>query len=99
MELNFNELKRATMKITLADEAQTVLHIKVPTKHIFDEFKNAKNGNQDEYYRLSYTLLNHNVENKTFTQDEIEKMFDYQDVVMLVVSYTQFMREIGNQKN
>ena len=97
MELNLKELKRLTMKVTLNDD--TVVNVKIPTKHIFDELKSAKSADPNEYYRMAFTILNHNTENKKFTKDEIETMFDYQDVVMLVVSYGNFCREIANSKN
>lgn len=98
MELNFNQLKKSTMKVTLADKDNTVINIKVPTKYIFDEFKNSKET-PDDYYHLANIILNHNIEHKEFTEEEINKIFDYSDTIRLIDAYSVFIQEIVNQKN
>lgn len=96
MELNFNQLKKSYLKITLRDKDETVINIGAPTKRIYDEFKNAT---EEDLYPLCTTLLNNNKEHKEFTEDEIEKMFDYEDAKLLVKEYAVFINLINKQKN
>lgn len=96
MELNFNQLKKTYLKITLNDKDQTVINVGAPTKKVYDMFLHAT---EEQLYEVCTAVLNTNKEHKEFTQEEIESLFDYEDAKYLIKEYTVFTNMISKQKN
>lgn len=96
MEINFNNLKKSYLKVTLRDKDKTVLNIGSPTKKIYDDFKSAR---EEDLYPLCTTLMNYNKEHKEFTEAEVEQLLDYEDAKFLIAQYVNFINLIANQKN
>lgn len=106
--LNFNTIKKETFKLTLPDKDQTVINLLPPTKNMINKFlmmdKALKNEtNQDkqmsDVYEIIAELMSINVEKKTFTGKQIEKMLEIEHIMAFFTEYTKFIKGIKNQKN
>lgn len=106
--LNFNKVKKQFMTVTLADENETTLLIGTPTKKTLEEFLSIKDylgkGDQnadvmDEFYALCAKIMSHNKNGKTITKEFVESIFDFEDIVIFIQAYTEFIQEVTSQKN
>ena len=106
--LNFNTLKKKTMTVILPDENKTTLLLKGPTKELVDEFTSIQNFMDEdsanveaisELYAICAKILSRNKNGIEITQAEVSSMFDFEDILLLLKSYTEFIREITNSKN
>lgn len=106
--LNFNNLKKRYFTVTLADEKETTLMISTPTKEIMDEFialkdsltaENMGEDAIDELYGLCAKIMSRNKGGIKITQKELSQMFDFEDVIIFIRSYTEFINELTNSKN
>lgn len=104
--LDFNKVKKQYLTVKLADEDQTTLLITTPTKKTLEEFINIRDlvndGNadvMDEFYEITAKIMSHNLNKKQITKEYIENNFDFEDIIIFIQAYTEFIREITNQKN
>lgn len=104
---NFNSLKKKTMTVILPDERKTALIIGVPSKSIMDEiisiYENLDENNgyevMETVYDLYSKILNGNKNNIKITPEQIEEMFDFEDVLLFIKSYVKFINEVTGTKN
>lgn len=106
--LNFNELKKKYFTVILPDDKKTTLRIGTPTKAIFDEFTSIKDtlegdGVEDEalneLYNICAKLLSHNKGGIKISRDEVAELFDFEDIIIFIRAYTDFISEVTNSKN
>ena len=106
--LNFNNIKKRYFTVTLADEKETTLMICTPTKAIMDEFISMKDslGSEDmaedaidELYELCTKIMNRNKGGIKIAKKDLEEMFDFEDIILFIRSYTEFINELTNSKN
>ena len=106
--LNFNKIKKNYFTVTLADEKETTLMICTPTKEIMDEFIALKDSLDDEkmekdaiteLYELCTKIINRNKGGIKITRKELEAMFDFEDIILFIRAYTEFINELTNSKN
>lgn len=106
--LNFNNLKKKFLTVTLADEENTTLMLTTPTKAVLDSFialKDTITGDEledetlDELYSICAKILSRNKAGKVITKEKVEEMFDFEDVLTLIRSYTEFISEVTSGKN
>lgn len=105
--LDFNKLKKKFMTVTLADENNTVLMINTPTKAIMDGFlamrdslsEDMENDALDELYDIVARIMSHNRNGKKFTKEEVQELFDYEDIIIFIRAYTEFINEVIDAKN
>lgn len=106
--LNFNNIKKRYFTVTLADENETTLMISTPSKSIMDEFISMKDslGSEnmgedaiDELYELCTKIMNRNKGGIKIAKKDLEDMFDFEDIVLFIRSYTEFINELTNSKN
>ena len=108
--LNFNNVKKQFMNVTLADEAKTVLLITMPNKALIDEFVGLHTTlkadvgeiNGDELsvmYGLVAKLMSNNKAKKTITTEYLETLFDFEDLILFINAYTEFINDVVSQKN
>lgn len=104
--LDFNKVKKRYFTVTLPDE--TTLMIVTPTKEIMDEFINMKDSLKaenmgddaiDELYELCTKIMNRNKGGIEITKKVLEKMLDFEDIILFIRSYTEFISELANSKN
>lgn len=106
--LNFNNIKKRYFTVTLADEKETTLMICTPTKAIMDEFISMKDslGSEDmgedaidALYELCTKIMNRNKGGIKIAKKDLEEMFDFEDIILFIRSYTEFINELTNSKN
>ena len=109
--LDFNNLKKRYLTVTLADEKKTTLFLRVPTKAIMDEFISIQTsldaineGETDqsvmgELYRICAKVLSANKNGIAISQKSLEENFDFDDIMIFLNAYTEFIGEIVNSKN
>lgn len=105
--LNLNKVKKQVFTLTLPDEDETVLLITTPTKTTLEEFiaiKDNMTAEEDEkaldaMYDIVAKIMSHNRNKIQVTPKMLEACMDFEDLILFVNSYTEFIREVTNQKN
>ena len=102
--LNFNTLKRKTMTIIMNDEEQTKLSICVPKKEMLDNMIALKDVKENEesvnmLYEVCAELINNNREGKAYTVEELKEMLEFEDLLVFVQYFTDFINEVQSSKN
>ena len=106
--LDFNKIKKRYLTVTLADENETTLMICTPTKAIMDEFIGMKDSLSaenmgddaiDELYEICTKIMNRNKGGIKIAKKDLEEMFDFEDIILFIRSYTDFISELTNSKN
>ncbi len=106
--LNFNKLKKQYMTVTLPDEKETVLMIGTPTKRILDEFidlqtmvedNTVENDVLDRMFDLCAKIMSFNKGGVKITKEFLADIFDFEDIMIFIHAYTEFISEVTNSKN
>lgn len=106
--LDFNKLKKQYLTVTLADEDKTVLMISTPTKNILDDFlamteslKDENIGEEaiDELYNIVAKILSRNKGGIEITPNKVKNTMDFEDVIIFIRAYTDFISEVSGSKN
>ena len=105
--LDFNKIKKRYFTVTLADENNTTLMISTPTKEIMDEFIGMKDSLGDTIgddaidmlYELCAKIMNRNKGGIKIIKDDLVKIFDFEDIIVFIQAYTNFINELTNSKN
>ena len=106
--LDFNKNKKRYWTVTLPDDEKTVLLICTPTKAVFDELvtmKNALEGEElaegaiDDLYEICAKILSRNKAGKVVTVEFVQELFDFEDIIVFIHGYTEFVHEVAGTKN
>ena len=106
--LNFNNLKKRYLTVTLPDEKETTLLVTTPTKAVLDQLIAMKDSlgdddmNEDaleDLYDICAKILSRNKAGHIIRKEELENMFDFEDIIILVREYTNFINEVTSSKN
>lgn len=105
MELNLSQIARPVMKVTLPDEAETVVHILSPVKYKAEQalkrFPNLFQGavTMQEIRSFAAQLLSDNREGVVFDEAYCEKYLSDDDIGTFLLSYSRFVKGIETEKN
>lgn len=106
--LNFNSIKKQYLTVTLPDAKKTTVMIGTPTKAILTEFINmsesltdATEQDQimDELYKVCAKIMNRNKGGVVITAELLEECLDFEDIMIFINSYSEFIKEITSSKN
>lgn len=109
--LNLNTAKRPVFALTLMDEEETTIHVKVPSMDLFNELKASaaeldrlNDGDpeaEDMIYDLTARLLSCNRENLKVTAEELRGKYnlELEDLLLVYGSYMGFLADIKTEKN
>lgn len=105
--LDFNTLKKQTFTITLPDKKKTVLLLTIPDKKTFTRFSELKDTlanseNEDivdELYSVVGEIMSHNKAGKKITGEYLSGLLDFEDLIIFVQGYREFISGITNSKN
>lgn len=106
--LNFNNTKKQYLTVILPDEKKTTLLVGTPKKAIFDELvamQSVIESNSltadvlDDLYNIVAKILSANKLGKVITKEAVSELFDYEDITLFILSYTDFISEVANSKN
>lgn len=111
MELNLNTVQRPTLDLTLMDEEQTVLRVKMPTLDMFKEMQNTasaldgvEDGDKDSVdalYEMLAKLLSCNRDRIKVTATELRGKYniDLESAILVFRAYVDFITSITRAKN
>lgn len=111
MELNLNTVQRPTLDLTMMDDEQTVLRIKVPTLDQFkevqamsDSLDGVEDGDKesiDALYEVLSRLLSCNRDYVKVTAEELRGKYkmDLEDAILVFRAYVNFIKSISSAKN
>ena len=106
--MDFNKNKKSFWTVTLPDEKKTVLLIGTPTKAVFDELVAVKDALGDDtesaeaindLYEVSAKIMSRNKTGHVVTVEMLQSLFDFEDIVMFLHGYTEFVHEVAGSKN
>ncbi len=104
--LDFTSREKKFLTVKLSEN--TTVFLRTPKKALYTELKNLKTrlenkddvtDEYDEILSITRKILSENVQKKTFTQDEVEEMFDIDDAACLITEYTKFIGGILSNPN
>ena len=108
--LNFNNIKKTYMTITLPDEKNTKLMLMTTTKSIMDRLMAMEEfittgidevgpGVLDDLYKVCADIMNRNKGGRKITSDYISEILDFEDLVIFFNSYLEYVGGIADSKN
>ena len=108
--LNFNNVRKQYLNVTLADENNTVLMIGTPTKAVMNDIVLLRSGLEnlgedandealDDLYAVCARIMSRNKAGKKITKEYLEEIFDFEDIIIFFHAYVEFVSELSNSKN
>lgn len=109
--LNFNNVKKRYLTVTLPDEQKTMLMIGTPTKAIMDNLILLKSGIEaleedetnpealDDLYNACAKIMSRNKSGIKITTEYLSELFDFEDILLFFSTYMNFLSELTNVKN
>lgn len=110
--LNFRNFNQPTLPINMNDAEETLFTITAPTVElverleanqdaIIEVFSRGNNESLEELWKLTADLISCNREKRQVTVDELKGRYgmSYQMLLAFFIAYTEFIDEIGNEKN
>lgn len=109
--LNFNNIKKRYLTVTLADEKQTTLFIGTPTKAVMDELiclqseletladDETNTEAMGDLYRACARVMSRNKAGISISPEYLAEVFDFEDILIFFNAYMDFLGEITNEKN
>lgn len=109
--LNFNNVKKRYLTVTLADEKKTILMIGTPTKAIIDDLLLLQSSLEavkddetnaeavDDLYLSCAKVMSRNKGGIKVTKEFLETLFDFEDIMLFFSAYMDFVEEVTNAKN
>lgn len=106
--LDFNKTKKRYWTVTLPDDKKTVLLISTPTKAVFNELISMKNALEsaemaesaiDDLYEICAKIMSRNKTGRVVTVEYVQEIFDFEDIILFVHGFTEFVHEVAGTKN
>lgn len=110
--LDFNAIDRPVLKLTMADDARTVIRVSTPTEGLVEELQATTPKLQEAFkaggaesigmcYNLAARLISCNLDFVDVTAEELIKTYriDLQGLIVFYSAYMEFINEISNAKN
>lgn len=109
--LNFNNVKKRYLTVTLADENKTTLMIGTPTKAIMDDLILLQSSLEtiqedetnvdatDDLYLACAKVMSRNKGGVKVTKEFLENLFDFEDIMIFFTAYMDFISEVTDAKN
>ena len=106
--LNFNNVKKEYLTITLRDENKTTIMVGTPTKSDLTElaimYENLKGGENDidqidDLYNLCAKLMNRNKGGIKITAEHLSECMDVEDIMLFINAFMSFVNDLANAKN
>lgn len=109
--LNFNNVKKTYLTVTLTDENNTTIMIGTPTKAIMDDLVLLQSGLEtiseddanvdatDELYSACAKVMSRNKGGIKISKEFLEEIFDFEDIMIFFNAYMDFITEVTSGKN
>ena len=109
--LNFNTAPKRFLNVTLADDKNTTLMVEMPTKSIMRQLFAVQGqmegagagkismGLLDDIYAVCAAALSRNKAGVVISQDYLEELFDFDDILLFFGAYSEFVGEAASAHN
>lgn len=108
--LDFNDIKKKYLTVTLADEQNTTIMISTPTKAVMDNLMSlqsslktmsddANTDSIDELYEACAKIMSRNKAGKKIEKEYLETIFDFEDIIVFFNAYMEFISILASEKN
>ena len=108
--VNFNNVKKQYLTVTLADEKSTTILVGTPTKKLLDELTGLQSTIEslnsddntdalDELYDVCAKIMSRNKTNTHITKEYLEEIFDLEDIIIFLKEYMSFVSKLSTLKN
>lgn len=110
--LDFNSIKKPVLRLTMKDEARTVIRVTTPRASLIDrlvanldDLESILRGKDKESIKAAFDLvadlISCNLDFLTVTGDELRTKYgmELDDMVIFVNAYLDFINELQNAKN
>ena len=109
--LNLNTAKRPVFTLTLMDDAETTIHVKVPDMDLFKEIQAMSSeldaladddpGAVDAIFDITSRILSCNREGLSVAAEELRGKYrmGLEEVLLVFGSYAEFLADIMKEKN
>lgn len=109
--LNFNNIKKLYLTITLPDDDNTTLMICSPKKSTMDALTIMRryvdtedqverdSDEMDALYTVTAEIISNNKAGIKITKEHLENILDLEDILVFFNAYEDFLKEIGRGKN
>ena len=106
MTLDYGKIKKRILDVALIDG--TNVKLTVPKKALFTQLSALKSsleesegyeGRYDRLLDVSAKILSNNIEGRTFSADDVDKIMDIEDMSLLITSYNNFANGITEDPN
>lgn len=108
--LDFNNIKKKYLTITLADEQKTTIMLGTPTKAVMDELTSLKSTLETmstdadadtigELYEVCAKIMSRNKAGKKIEKEYLENIFDFEDIIIFFNAYMEFINVLASEKN
>lgn len=109
--LNFNNVKKRYLTVTLPDDKNTVLLVGTPTKAIMDDLvllqSSIETISDDEtnveatndLYEACAKIMSRNKAGVTITAEYLAAVLDFEDITIFLNAYMDFIGEVVDSKN
>lgn len=108
--VNFNNIKKQYLTVTLADEKSTTILVGTPTKKLLNDLIDLEDSigkiNSDdnidamgELYDVCAKIMSRNKTNYVITKDYLEEIFDIEDIIIFLKEYMAFVSKLSTLKN
>lgn len=109
--INFNNVKKQYLTVTLPDAKKTTLMVGTPTKAIMDDLILLKSGLEtiseddanaeatDDLYNACAKVMSRNKGGIEITKKHLESIFDFEDIMIFFSAYMEFIGEVTSGKN
>ncbi len=98
--LDYTKREKKFMAVTLYDGRKIL--VRPPKKKLYEkliEYRNKENKNYDDLLALSASILSENLSGYVFKPEEIEEMFDIDDMKALMTEFSAFTNGITKNPN
>ena len=106
--LNFTTINKQYLNVTLADENNTTISVCMPTKALLRELTAIKieiNEAEDKFealdvlYDVCAKTMSRNRDGVAITREFLEEIFDFEDIVIFLKKYMDFVTKVAGRKN
>ena len=109
--LNFNNVKKNYLPVTLNDEKNTTLFVGTPTKAIMNDLVVLQSGLEtisdddtnveaiDDLYSACARVMSRNKAGVKITPEYLSEVFDFEDIIIFFKAYMNFISEVTASKN
>lgn len=106
--LNFTKVKKTYLPVTFSDEKETTILVGTPTKAIMDDLRlfedklaetEESEQDVDGLYESCAKIMSRNKAGKEITKEFLERVFDFEDIVLFFNSYKELIAEVLSSKN